>query len=214
MDAMTTLLFRHPVPYLGKALTMRDFTVENHVLTRIVCTNLYPVSHMTFLSLERVRFLFALFSGASIDITSHICDYMLEVYENASGNQSLPFPCLVNRLVTSSCLPSIDGETAIDLHGPIGLHSISLSRAQLRKQKSASASAKLKRILEHLRITIADPSAAPLDTVAPSAAPTETAVAFAPPPDTSAPRRLDPSSSDTAATSSASDAITSENKSG
>ncbi|KAB1218914.1 hypothetical protein CJ030_MR3G015170 [Morella rubra] len=68
---------------------------------------------------------------------------MLEVYENASSNQSLPFPCLVNRLVTSSCLPSIDGEAAIDLHGSIGLHSISMSEAQLRKRKSASASAEV-----------------------------------------------------------------------
>ncbi|KAB1220476.1 hypothetical protein CJ030_MR3G015729 [Morella rubra] len=217
MDAMTTLLFRHPVPYLGKALNTTNFTVENHVLTRIVCTNLYPVSHMTFLSLERVRFLYALLSGTSIDIASHICDYMLEVYENASSNQSLPFPCLVNRLVTSSCLPSIDGEAAIDLHGSIGLHSISLSEAQLRKRKSASASAEVpsssqaQMSSENTQRAENPPSSTsvPLSdtpspntlhklkriqehlgitTAEPFATPPELAVAFAPPPDTSAPR--------------------------
>ena len=79
-----------------------------------------------------------------------------------------------------------------------------IRKIDMLNNDSVQIKSQLKRIQEHLGITTAEPYATPPELV----------VAFVPPSDTSAPRRLDPSSSDTAATSSASDATGSENRSG
>ncbi|KAB1227836.1 Linoleate 13S-lipoxygenase 2-1, chloroplastic [Morella rubra] len=52
-EAMSLLLFGRPYPYAGGTLYTSDFSAENHVVSRIALTNLYPVSHLSSISLTR-----------------------------------------------------------------------------------------------------------------------------------------------------------------
>lgn len=112
---MASYLFRRPCTYKENKLDTTKFPIETHVVNKIVCTNLYPMSHMSSLPIERVCFQYALLMGHSIDIFEHICYYMSEVFWNSTTHQGLPFPCLSQRLVTAYSMPPLDGEVPIDL---------------------------------------------------------------------------------------------------
>lgn len=88
---------------------------------------------MSTLTLERVHFLYALLISHSIDIASHICYYMLEVYFNSTSRHGFLFSCLIQRLVTAFSMPSRDGEAPLTLEHAICAVTLSQCKAQLRK---------------------------------------------------------------------------------
>ncbi|KAB1224398.1 hypothetical protein CJ030_MR2G019393 [Morella rubra] len=52
-EAMSLILFGHLYPYAGGTLYTSDFSAKNHVVSRIALTNLYPVAHLSSISLTR-----------------------------------------------------------------------------------------------------------------------------------------------------------------
>ncbi|KAB1206229.1 hypothetical protein CJ030_MR7G014374 [Morella rubra] len=92
---MSLLLFGHPYPYEGGTLYTSDFSAENHVVSRIALTNLFPIAHLSSISFSRVQFLYALLIGDTIDICSVICSHMIEL--TSLTNQSLNLIKIVMR---------------------------------------------------------------------------------------------------------------------
>lgn len=133
MYAMVSFLFRCLYSYAWKILNTVEFSTETHVVNRIVCINLYPVSHMSTLRPYCIQFLYALLIGHFIDIVSHICYYMLKIYYNLTSRQDLPFPCLIQGLVTTFTLPSIDGKAPLILGQAICKITLSQCETQLRR---------------------------------------------------------------------------------
>ncbi|KAB1209698.1 hypothetical protein CJ030_MR6G028560 [Morella rubra] len=109
-DAMSLLLFGRPYPYAGGTLFTSDFSAENHVVSRIALTNLYPVSHLSSISLTRVRFLYALLidchaSSASTQAShSYPCRHARATERNTRAVSRLHR--LIRPLVGADALPS------------------------------------------------------------------------------------------------------------
>ncbi|KAB1210613.1 hypothetical protein CJ030_MR6G010297 [Morella rubra] len=140
-EAMSLLLFGRPYPYAGGTLYTSDFSAENHVVSRIALTNLYPVAHLSSISLTRVRFLYALLIGDTIDICSVICSHMIEVFQSTSSKVGLSYACLIQRLYRAHSIAFPPDGPFPDTLSAIGATTLSLSRAHLkRRQASASAS--------------------------------------------------------------------------
>lgn len=75
--------------------------IDCQILLRIVCTNLWLVSHTSFLLMEKGRFLYALLHDDSIDLLTFICQQILHTFKVPGHRIGLLYVCLIHQLVTS-----------------------------------------------------------------------------------------------------------------
>ncbi|KAB1206293.1 hypothetical protein CJ030_MR7G011786 [Morella rubra] len=138
--AMTLLLFEHPYPYAGGTLNMSGSSAENHVVSRIALTNLFPISHLSTILLPHVRFLYALLISDTIDVCSVICSHMIEIFQSTTSTVGLSYACLIQRLFRSQNIAFPPEGPFPQIFYAIGAKTLSLICVHLRcLQASASA---------------------------------------------------------------------------
>lgn len=70
-----SVVFNTPLGGGSRAICTGSLPTNRQILLRIVCTNLWPMSHIFSLPIENVRFLYALLHGDSIELPSFICHF-------------------------------------------------------------------------------------------------------------------------------------------
>lgn len=94
-------LFNIPLGGGPHAIPTGSLPTDRQILLRIVCTNLWPVSHTFSLPMEKGRFLYALLHGDSIDLPTFICHHILHTFKIPAHRIGHVFACLIHHLMTS-----------------------------------------------------------------------------------------------------------------
>ncbi|XP_060974536.1 uncharacterized protein LOC133039647 [Cannabis sativa] len=118
---------------MGRVLTGRDdytwdkqeilvthLTPFYRVLHRVVLYNWFPNSHLSAVTLEIGKFLYAVGTNVSIDMPSLIFERVLEASESTGTRNKLPFPSLVQRVL-------------MDAHPPLTTHDYQVQNPVLSK---------------------------------------------------------------------------------
>ncbi|XP_060974098.1 uncharacterized protein LOC133039265 [Cannabis sativa] len=118
---------------MGRVLTGRDdyiwdkqeilvthLTPFYRVLHRVALYNWFPNSHLSAVTLEIGKFLYAVGTNVSIDLPSLIFDRVLEASESTGTRNKLPFPSLVQRVL-------------MDAHPPLTTHDYQVQNPILSK---------------------------------------------------------------------------------
>ena len=129
----------------GTELSVSKLTVFYRVLHRIALYNWYPNSHLSSITLDIGRFLFAVGTGVSIDLPTLIFDRILDVASAKGTRNKLPFPCLIQKLIQS-------------VNPPLTPHDFQVSVPSLTKSFLLSTQ---RRSSQHQQSTSQDPRSAP-----------------------------------------------------
>ncbi|KAM6543641.1 hypothetical protein CsatB_008088 [Cannabis sativa] len=118
---------------MGRVLTGRDdyiwekqeilvthLTPFYRVLHRVALYNWFPNSHLSAVTLEIGKFLYAVGTNVSIDLPSLIFERILEASETTGTRNKLPFPSLVQRVL-------------MDAHPPLTTHDYQVQNPVLSK---------------------------------------------------------------------------------
>lgn len=93
--------FHYPYPFVGSTLSISEFLLQTHVVSRIFCTDLYPISHLSTHSLARVHFLYVLLVGDSIDITLLSYSHITDTYQSTIEQLGLSYGYLIQKIIDS-----------------------------------------------------------------------------------------------------------------
>lgn len=84
---------------------MSKLTSFYRVLHKVALSNWYPNSHTSSITVDIGRFLFAVGTGVSIDLSSLIFDRILDVASTKGTRNKLPFPSLIQKILHTACPP-------------------------------------------------------------------------------------------------------------
>ena len=112
LDDVMSLLYGRPVTWGSKPrLNSRELTEVNYLLFRIACHNIFPISHVYNIPIDRCIFLYALVTDGSICFPSLFIQTIVEVHRNKSRKQGLFFPVFIHRILDylkSQCFSSLE----------------------------------------------------------------------------------------------------------
>lgn len=132
--------FEHPACWGPTIMATGSLPTDRQVLLRIVCTNLWPVTHTSSLPMVSARFLYALLHGDSIDLPSFVCQQILASFRTPGGRIGLPYACLIHKVVLSLGASFPEGSSTRIGH-PIGQQTIYQSRSHVPSSSSSAHAA-------------------------------------------------------------------------
>ena len=97
-----------------------EFTKLNYLYLRIVCHNIYPISHVHTIPLDRCAFLYAFITDGSMCFPSLFIQNIVEIYRSKSKAQKLFFPVFICRVLNFLGLEDFPALELIHIIVPIG----------------------------------------------------------------------------------------------
>ena len=70
-----------------------ELTKLNSLYLRISCHNIYPISHVHTVPIDRCAFLYALVTNGSMCFPSMFIQAIVDIYRSTSKPQSCSYPC-------------------------------------------------------------------------------------------------------------------------
>ncbi|KAB1219405.1 hypothetical protein CJ030_MR3G001112 [Morella rubra] len=102
INEIANYLAQKQLKFKAKEFTSKLFNSEHLILSRIISTNIFPTRHLSALSFERMRFLYAFLINDHIDLPSHICAHMVKVFHFKSTTNRLPYCCLIMKFLAAN----------------------------------------------------------------------------------------------------------------
>ena len=98
----------------------RELTEYNYMLFRIACHNIFPISHVHIIPIDRCVFVHARSIDGSIYFPSIFIQTILVVHRNKSRKHHLFFPIFISRIPAYLELKDFLASNSIHLTAPIG----------------------------------------------------------------------------------------------
>nr|POF18310.1 hypothetical protein CFP56_47555 [Quercus suber] len=114
-----------------------SFIPEYQWLSRIMCTNLFPIAHLHTLNVPRAQLLYALITDVPIDICRHICQVIIHAFESNSSRTVLPFPCVITQLIKAKKVPIRPQDIRAKPLSAIGSHTLQLSSSHMKRARES-----------------------------------------------------------------------------
>ena len=100
LDDVMSLLCGKTITWDSKPiLDSHELTEANYLLFRIACHNIFPISHVHTIPIDRCIFLYAPITSASIYLPSLFIQTIVEVHKNTSKKQRLFFLVSILRIL-------------------------------------------------------------------------------------------------------------------
>ena len=97
---MMSLLCGHPVSWgTEPRINSCEFTKLNSLYLRITCHNIYPISHVHTIPIDRCAFLYAFVTNGSMSFPSMFIQTIVDTYRSKSNSQKLFFPMFIFRIL-------------------------------------------------------------------------------------------------------------------
>ena len=140
-DILQVLGPDHEVSSTSTSISTAKFAPEFTTLKLIMFSNLYPLSNITFINLERAQFLCDLITGAPIDICAHIFQTIRKIAARSAARGCISFCSLIMKLILHEGInPTSDGKMMTRLC-PISMFTLQASKIHFFKTpKSAHIS--------------------------------------------------------------------------
>ena len=118
-DVMTLLCGRTITWGIEPRLNSCELTELNCILFRIACYNIFPISRVHTIPIDRCVFLYALITDGSICFSSLFIQIIMEVHRSKSRKQSLYFLVFILRILNFSDLQNFPSLELIHITTPI-----------------------------------------------------------------------------------------------
>ena len=105
-DILQVLGPNHEVSSNGTSISTTKFAPKLTTLKLIMFSNLYLLSNMTFINLERAQFLCDLITGAPIDICAHIFQTIRKIVARSAARGCIPFCSLIMKFILRGVTPA------------------------------------------------------------------------------------------------------------
>ena len=97
---MMSLLCGRPISWGTKPrVNSCELTELNSLYLRISCHNIYPISHVHTIPIDRCAFLYALVIDGSMCFPSMFIQTIVDIYSSTSKAQKLFFPMYIYRIL-------------------------------------------------------------------------------------------------------------------
>ena len=97
-----------------------ELTELNYLMFRIVCHNIFPISPVHTIPIDRCIFLYAFIIGASMCFPSLFIHTIVEIHRNNTRKQRLYFPHFIYRILNYLELEHFPYSDLVHLRAPIG----------------------------------------------------------------------------------------------
>ena len=82
-----------------KSISVAFLSPELHMLSTIMCSNLYPLSSIKYMNLSQALFLHDLITDEEIDVCSHIFHILAKMVDRTASRNCIPFCRLISRIL-------------------------------------------------------------------------------------------------------------------
>ncbi|KAF3952967.1 hypothetical protein CMV_021535 [Castanea mollissima] len=114
-----------------------SFIPEYRWLNRIMCTNLFPIAHLSTLQVPRAQLLYALITNVPIDICRHICQVIIDAFKSNWSRTVLPFLCVITRLIKAQKVPIRPQDILAKPLSAIGSRTLQLSSSHMKRARES-----------------------------------------------------------------------------
>ena len=128
-----------------------DLTKLNYILFRIACHNIFPVSHVHTIPIERCLFLYALVIDASICFPSLFYQMLVGAHRSKSKKHGLFFPVFIYGVLRYVRLENVPPLELIHITASIGATFLKQRNAQKRNVGPSVGSSKRPRVQSTIR---------------------------------------------------------------
>ena len=128
-DVMDIFCGRSVTRGSNRSISSSELTELNYILFRIACHNIFSISHIHTIPVDRCFFLYALITNTSICFPSLFIETIVEVHRSKYKRHGLFFPVLIYRVLKYLGLKNFPSQELIHIQAPIG--------AKFLKQQSA-----------------------------------------------------------------------------
>ena len=95
-----SLLCGHPISWgTDPRINSCEFTEPNSLYSRISCHNIYPISHVHTVPIDRYAFLYAFVTDGSMCFPSMFIQTIVDVSRSKTKNHKLFFPMFIFRIL-------------------------------------------------------------------------------------------------------------------
>ena len=95
-----------------------ELTKHNYMLFRIACHNIFPISHVHTIPIDRCIFLYALSTNGSICFPSLFIQAIVAVHRSKCRKHSLFFPIFISRILAYLELEDFPASDTVHLTNP------------------------------------------------------------------------------------------------
>ena len=128
-DVMDVLCGRLVTSGSDQSISLSELTKLNYIFFRIACHNIFPISHICTIPVDRCFFLYALVTNSSICFPSLFIETIVEVHRSKYKRHGLFFPVLIHRVLKYLGLENFPSQVLVRIQAPI--------EAKFLKQQSA-----------------------------------------------------------------------------
>ena len=119
-----------------------ELTKHNYMLFRIACHNIFPISHVHTIPIDRCIFLYALSTNGSICFPSLFIQAIIAVHRSKCRKQSLFFPIFISRILAYLELKDFPASDTVHLTTPIRSSFLRQRQAQKKIVEPSASSSK------------------------------------------------------------------------
>ena len=121
VDDMMSLLCGRPISWGTKPIINScELTELNFLYLRISCHNIYPISHVHTIPIDRCAFLYALVTDGSVCFPFLFIQTIFDIYRSTSKAQNLLFPMYIYRILRFLGLSDIPPLELVHIIAPVG----------------------------------------------------------------------------------------------
>ena len=139
---MTSFLCGRSISWgLEPRINSCEFIELNSLYLQITCHNIYPISHVHIVPIERCAFLYALITDVSLCFPSLFIQTIVDISRSKSKGQRLFFPLFIfrNLFLKLSKFPSLE---LLHIMAPIGTTYLRQRQAQMKSAKPSTRTSK------------------------------------------------------------------------
>ena len=119
-----------------------ELTEVNYLFFKIACHNIFLISHIDTIPLDKFAFLYAFITDGSMCFPSLFIETIVEVYRSKSKAYNLFFPIFINRVLLFLGLDSFPYLELVHITAPVGATFLRQRQAQLKSAKPSSGTSK------------------------------------------------------------------------
>ena len=117
----------------GNSISVSSLSLELKVLTIIMFHNLYPLSSIGYMNLERALFLHDLITDEEIDIYPHIFHILRKIVARTDSRTCIPFCFLISKILKLKGIHPSEDESPYPKPSPINIHTLNASIGHSQK---------------------------------------------------------------------------------
>ena len=119
-DVMDVLCGRSVTWGSDRSISSSELTELKYIFFRIACHNIFPISHIHTIPVNRFFFLYALVTNSFICFPSLFIETIVEVRRSKYKRHGLFFPVLIHRVLKYLGLQNFPSQELVHIQAPIG----------------------------------------------------------------------------------------------